>query len=83
MNIFNVFRLDNMPSDEQEQNLVVEKMFTVRNMHVHGEDGYFLVRCTSFDTVDDVTATKLDPSTDQELMRELVEIFLANEDKLS
>ena len=83
MRVFNVFHLEHMPDESTAQDATVEKIFTVRNMHVHGENGYFLVRCTEITPIDGVVVTKLDPAEDAEAMSELVQIYLDNQEKLS
>lgn len=79
MNVFNVFRINGMPDDEEGQNKVVEQVFEVRNMHVHSPDGeYFVVRCTRINEPEGIQVDKLDPKDDAELMQELVELYLDN-----
>ncbi len=83
MKIFNVFRLDNMPSQQQQQNKLVETVFKISNMHIHDERGYYLVRCTEIDSASPVIVTKLDPNKDNELIDELMRIYMENKEKLT
>lgn len=83
MNIFNVFKLENMPTDSEQQNEIINQMVDVKNMHVHCENGdYYLVRKTALSDVGNVKVTKLDPKVDAELMAELVEVMIVEEEKL-
>lgn len=80
MNIYNAFKLENMPAEEAAQTAMVNKMFNVYNMHVHYEGGeYYLVRKTEVKDVGDVKVTKLDPVIDAVLLKDLVTTMIDHE----
>jgi hypothetical protein len=77
MKIINIFKLEGMPKTESDQNLVVEKLFSVQYIHVKNDIDYFLVRETIFDETLLPGSRKLDPDKDSNLCSTILSEILS------